>query len=63
MPEHPLKTMRSLDPRLIDHLAATEEFVYADGALPPKIKLPIAMAFDAALKRHAARDIVIRSRS
>jgi len=53
MPDHPLKTMRSLDPKLIGHLAATEEFVYADGALPPKIKLLIAMAFDAS---HGAID-------
>ena len=48
MPDHPLKTMRSLDPKLTDHLAATEDFVYADGALPRKVKLLIAMAFDAA---------------
>jgi alkylhydroperoxidase/carboxymuconolactone decarboxylase family protein YurZ len=47
MPDHPLKTMRSLDPKLTDHLAATEDFVYADGALPKKMKLLIAMAFDA----------------
>jgi alkylhydroperoxidase/carboxymuconolactone decarboxylase family protein YurZ len=48
MPDHPLKTMMKLDPQLAENLKATEEFVYADGALPKKFKLLIAMAFDAA---------------
>jgi alkylhydroperoxidase/carboxymuconolactone decarboxylase family protein YurZ len=48
MPDHPLKTMMKLDPKLAENLKATEEFVYADGALPRKFKLLIAMAFDAA---------------
>ncbi len=32
----------------MDCLQASEEFVYADGALPRKMKLLIAMAYDAA---------------
>jgi alkylhydroperoxidase/carboxymuconolactone decarboxylase family protein YurZ len=48
MPDHPLKTMMKLDPKLFENLKATEELVYADGALPRKIKLLIAMSFDAA---------------
>jgi len=47
MPEHPLSTLRILDPDLAGRLEATENFVFADGALPRKIKLLIAMAFDA----------------
>jgi alkylhydroperoxidase/carboxymuconolactone decarboxylase family protein YurZ len=47
MPDHPLKTMMKLDPKLAENLKANEEFVYADGALPRKFKLLIVMAFDA----------------
>ena len=47
MPDHPLKTMMELDPKLVENLNATEEFVFADGALPKKFKLLIGMAFDA----------------
>ena len=48
MPDHPLSTMMKLDPELTKHLQDSEEFVYSDGALPRKMKLMIAMAFDAA---------------
>ncbi|MGO8692099.1 MAG: carboxymuconolactone decarboxylase family protein [Rectinemataceae bacterium] len=48
MPDHPLKTMMSLDHQLTDRLAADQEFAFADGALPRKIKLLMGMAFDAA---------------
>jgi alkylhydroperoxidase/carboxymuconolactone decarboxylase family protein YurZ len=48
MPEDPLATMRKLDPALMKHLHDTNNFIYTDGALPKKIKLLIAMAFDAA---------------
>ena len=48
MNEHPLATIMKLDPKLMDHLRAADELVYADGALPKKIKLLIALAFDAA---------------
>jgi alkylhydroperoxidase/carboxymuconolactone decarboxylase family protein YurZ len=48
MAEHPLDTMRKIDPRFMDHLRATDDLVYADGALPRKVKLLMALAFDAA---------------
>lgn len=48
MPEHPLACAMRLDPVLCEHIRKTEELVYADGALPRKTKLLIAMAFDAA---------------
>ena len=48
MAEHPLATLQKLDPELMAHLQATDPLIYADGALPRKFKLLVAMAFDAA---------------
>lgn len=48
MAEHPLATMQKLDPEFMEHLEGTNALVYADGALPRKVKLLIALAFDAA---------------
>ena len=48
MNEHPLATLQKLDPELMAHLQATDPLIYADGALPRKFKLLVAMAFDAA---------------
>jgi alkylhydroperoxidase/carboxymuconolactone decarboxylase family protein YurZ len=48
MNENPLATMQKLDPELLDHLQVTNRLIFADGALSKKIKLLIAMAFDAA---------------
>jgi alkylhydroperoxidase/carboxymuconolactone decarboxylase family protein YurZ len=48
MAEHPLATMKKLDPEFMKHLEETDALVYADGALPRKFKLLMAMAFDAA---------------
>lgn len=48
MSEHPLATLHRLDPDLTAHLQATDPLIYADGALPRKFKLLVAMAFDAA---------------
>ena len=48
MTEHPLATMKKLDPEFMKHIDATDALVYADGALPRKVKLLMAMAFDAA---------------
>jgi alkylhydroperoxidase/carboxymuconolactone decarboxylase family protein YurZ len=48
MPDHPLATMRKLDPEFMKHLEVTDALVYAEGALPRRIKLLMAMAFDAA---------------
>jgi alkylhydroperoxidase/carboxymuconolactone decarboxylase family protein YurZ len=48
MNEHPLATLQKLDPDLMAHLQATDPLIFADGALPRKFKLLVAMAFDAA---------------
>ena len=48
MSEHPLATLHKLDPDLMAHLQATDPLIFADGALPHKFKLLVAMAFDAA---------------
>ncbi len=48
MQEHPLATAMKIDPRFMDEMKKVEELVYGDGALPRKIKLLMAMAFDAA---------------
>ena len=48
MNEHPLATLQKLDPELMAHLQATDPLIFADGALPKKFKLLVAMAFDAA---------------
>jgi alkylhydroperoxidase/carboxymuconolactone decarboxylase family protein YurZ len=48
MAEHPLSTLEKLDPRLMNHLKETNDLIYAQGALPKKFKLLMAMAFDAA---------------
>ena len=48
MPEHPLATMEKIDPSFMEHVKVTNQLVYCDGALSRKIKLLMAMAFDAA---------------
>jgi alkylhydroperoxidase/carboxymuconolactone decarboxylase family protein YurZ len=48
MAEHPLAALQKLDPQLVAHLQATDPLIYADGALPKRFKLLVAMAFDAA---------------
>lgn len=48
MPEHPLAAMEKLDPDFMKRLHELNGVVYADGALPAKFKLLLAMAFDAA---------------
>jgi alkylhydroperoxidase/carboxymuconolactone decarboxylase family protein YurZ len=53
MANNPLSTLARIDPRMMKHLAEVDELVYASGALSRKIKLLIAMAFDAA---HGASD-------
>ena len=47
MPEHPLKIFEKLDPELLNLVENTRELALADGALPKRIKLLIAMALDA----------------
>lgn len=47
MADNPLATIQALDPELAKTLRESEEFAFADGALPRKFKLLIALAFDA----------------
>jgi len=47
MTEYPLKIYEKLDPELLKNIERSKEFVFADGALPKKFKLLIALAFDA----------------
>jgi alkylhydroperoxidase/carboxymuconolactone decarboxylase family protein YurZ len=46
--EHPLKVFEDLDPALLKLVNEMGEFALADGVLPKKFKLLIAMALDAA---------------
>lgn len=48
MPEDPLKIFEKIDPELLKRVEDTSRFALADGALPKKFKLLIAMALDAA---------------
>ncbi len=48
MPENPLNAAMRVDQKLVEHLRSEDEWVFSDGALPRKVKLLIAMAFDAA---------------
>jgi len=48
MPEHPLATLEKIDPAITRHLKDIDGLIYADGALSRKLKLLIALAFDAA---------------
>ncbi len=47
MPEHPLKIYEDLDPKLLSLVNETSNLALADGALPRKIKLLMAMMLDA----------------
>jgi alkylhydroperoxidase/carboxymuconolactone decarboxylase family protein YurZ len=47
MAEHPLKIFENLDPELLKLVENTRDLALADGALPKKFKLLIAMALDA----------------
>ncbi len=47
MPEHPLKIYEDLDPKLLQLVNNTKDLALADGALPRKVKLLIAMVLDA----------------
>ncbi|MFH1087572.1 MAG: carboxymuconolactone decarboxylase family protein [Chloroflexota bacterium] len=53
MPEHPLKVYEDLDPKLLSLIKDTRAMALADGALPRKTKLLIAMVLDAV---HGASD-------
>ena len=53
MPEHPLKPIENLDPKLLSIVNNTRDIALADGVLPRKFKLLIAMVLDAV---HGASD-------
>ena len=53
MAGNPLEALVKLDPRMLEHMKTGDQFVFADGALPGKVKLLMALAFDAA---HGAAD-------
>jgi alkylhydroperoxidase/carboxymuconolactone decarboxylase family protein YurZ len=44
----PLEILGRIDPDMLKRVREQNEFIYADGAFPRKVKLLIAMAFDAA---------------
>jgi alkylhydroperoxidase/carboxymuconolactone decarboxylase family protein YurZ len=48
MAGNPLETLAKVDPEMLELLKAGDRFVFADGALPAKVKLLMALAFDAA---------------
>jgi len=48
MPEPSLKVFERVNPELLKIMRDTNAFALADGALPKKFKLLIAMALDAA---------------
>jgi len=45
--ESPLKVLEKLDPKLLKVVESTRDLALADGALPRKFKLLIAMTLDA----------------
>lgn len=47
MPENPLKVFEEFDPELLQLVENNRDLALADGVLPKKIKLLIAMALDA----------------
>jgi len=47
MAEYPLKVYEELDPKLLNLVNNTRDLALADGALPRKVKLLIAMVLDA----------------
>lgn len=53
MPEHPLSIYQDLDPELLKVVNDTQNLALADGVLPRKTKLLIAMVLDAV---HGATD-------
>ena len=48
MPDHPLDLFKRIDPDFFEHIDNAREFALADGVLPKKYKLLIAMALDSA---------------
>ena len=56
MPDDPLSSLAEIDTVLVEHVKGEDNWAFAEGALPKKIKLLIAAAFDAAQgATHGAR--------
>ena len=53
MAEHPLRVYEQLDPKLLNLVDNTRDMALADGALPRKVNLLIAMVLDGV---HGASD-------
>jgi len=49
MSENPLKVLERLDPEFLGHVENTSKFALADGVLPKRFKLLIAMVLDASV--------------
>jgi alkylhydroperoxidase/carboxymuconolactone decarboxylase family protein YurZ len=49
MQEHPLKTLETLDPKLLSLVEDMRQLAFHDGALPKKFKFLIALALQTAL--------------
>lgn len=47
MPESPLDALGRIAPDFVEQLRATDQLIYADGALPARFKVLVALAFDA----------------
>jgi alkylhydroperoxidase/carboxymuconolactone decarboxylase family protein YurZ len=47
MPENPLSAIEKIDPNAVQRMRSMDEWVFTDGALSRKVKLLMAMAFDA----------------
>jgi len=48
MPEHPLKPIENIDPKLFNLMQEARELALGEGVLPKKFKILIALALDAA---------------
>jgi alkylhydroperoxidase/carboxymuconolactone decarboxylase family protein YurZ len=48
MAGNPLEALGRLDPGIMEHLKDGDRFIFTDGALPGRVKLLMALAFDAA---------------
>lgn len=47
MNENPLSPLEQIDPEMMKKLREMDDFIFKDGALSKKVKLLMAMAFDA----------------
>jgi alkylhydroperoxidase/carboxymuconolactone decarboxylase family protein YurZ len=48
MAQNPLETVLGIDPQLVEHAKREDDWAFQDGTLPRKVKLLMAIAYDAA---------------